>query len=87
MILAELVRAALPEGRPGVVAVAAPAARGTRLVVATTATTPDAFGAVHLLKTALGGRGGGTARLAQGGTPGLAAEAVLAAVAGTIRAG
>ncbi|ASW56833.1 alanine--tRNA ligase [Plantactinospora sp. KBS50] len=85
--LAELVRAALAQDRPGVVAVAAPAERGTRLVVATTATTPDALSAVQLVRSALGGRGGGTARLAQGGAPGLTADAALATVAGLIRAG
>ncbi|MFC3504044.1 alanine--tRNA ligase [Micromonospora krabiensis] len=85
--LAELVRAALAQDRPGVVAVAAPAERGTRLVVATTATTPDALSAVQLVRSALGGRGGGTARLAQGGAPGLTADATLATVAGLIRAG
>ncbi|ROT27278.1 alanine--tRNA ligase-related protein, partial [Micromonospora sp. HM5-17] len=85
--LAELIRAALPENEPGVVAVAAPADRVTRLVVATTAATPATLGAVHLVKTALDGRGGGTARLAQGGAPGRTPEEVLAIVGGAVRAG
>nr|WP_218060580.1 alanine--tRNA ligase-related protein [Micromonospora sediminicola] len=65
--LAELIRAALRQDQPGVVAVAASVARNTRLVVATTAATSDPLGAVHLVKATLDGRGGGTARLAQGG--------------------
>jgi len=85
--LAELIRAALPENEPGVVAVAAPADRVTRLVVATTAATPATLDAVHLVKAALDGRGGGTARLAQGGAPGRTPEEVLAVVGGAVRAG
>ncbi|MFI5835778.1 hypothetical protein ACIA5A_19080 [Micromonospora sp. NPDC051300] len=62
------------------VAVAASASRNTRLVVATTAATPDPLGAVHLVKATLDGRGGGTARLAQGGASGRTAEEILTAL-------
>ncbi|MDG4800123.1 alanine--tRNA ligase [Micromonospora sp. WMMD980] len=79
--LAELIRAALPQDQPGVVAVAASAPRNTRLVVATTAATSDPLSAVHLVKAALDGRGGGTARLAQGGASGRTAEEILTALA------
>ncbi|WFE30916.1 alanine--tRNA ligase [Micromonospora sp. WMMD975] len=82
--LAELIRAALPQDQPGVVAVAASAPRNTRLVVATTAATPDPLGAVHLVKATLDGRGGGTARLAQGGASGRTAEEILTALAAII---
>ncbi|WBB78483.1 alanine--tRNA ligase [Micromonospora sp. WMMD882] len=85
--LAELICAALPQGQPGVVAVAASAQRNTRLVVAATATAPVALSAVRLVKAVLGGRGGGTDRLAQGGAAGLTADAALAAVAGIMRTG
>ncbi|MFI7219986.1 alanine--tRNA ligase [Micromonospora maritima] len=82
--LAELIRASLPQDQPGVVAVAASAPRNTRLVVATTAATPDPLGAVHLVKATLDGRGGGTARLAQGGASGRTAEEILTALAAII---
>ncbi|WP_406070979.1 alanine--tRNA ligase [Micromonospora sp. NBC_01638] len=69
--LAELIRRELPQDRPGVVVVA-PTSNGTmRLVVAVNDEAANrGTSAVHLVKTALGGRGGGNASLAQGGQPG-----------------
>ncbi|MFG1918204.1 alanine--tRNA ligase [Micromonospora sp. NPDC048898] len=69
--LAELIGHELPQDRPGVVVVA-PTSNGTmRLVVAVNDAAADrGTSAVHLVKTALGGRGGGSASLAQGGQPG-----------------
>ncbi len=69
--LAELIRNELPEARPTVVAVAVSSNGITRLFVALNqAATERGVSAVHLAKTALGGRGGGNAALAQGGLPG-----------------
>ncbi|MDG4838411.1 alanine--tRNA ligase [Micromonospora sp. WMMD967] len=69
--LAELIRRELPQQRPGVVVVAATSNGTMRLVIAVNDAAVDrGTSAVHLVKAALGGRGGGNASLAQGGQPG-----------------
>ncbi|MGW0218279.1 alanine--tRNA ligase, partial [Micromonospora chokoriensis] len=69
--LAELIRRELPQARPGVVVVAATSQGALRLVVAVNDAAADrGTSAVHLVKAALDGRGGGNAGLAQGGQPG-----------------
>ncbi|MFY1616434.1 alanine--tRNA ligase [Micromonospora sp. WMMD736] len=69
--LAELIRRELPQQRPGVVVVAATSNGTMRLVIAVNdAAAERGTSAVHLVKTVLGGRGGGNAGLAQGGQSG-----------------
>jgi len=66
--LAQEIRGRLPQGRPGVVAVAARANGKASLVVAVNAAARDAkLKASELVRGALSGRGGGSDELAQGG--------------------
>jgi alanyl-tRNA synthetase len=66
--LAQEVRAKIPVGRPGVVAVASRANGKASLIVAVNAAAKaKGISASDLVKGALSGRGGGNADLAQGG--------------------
>ncbi|MFY1636486.1 alanine--tRNA ligase [Solwaraspora sp. WMMB335] len=65
--LAELVRDSFPADRPGVVTVAVPAGTGSRVVIAANpAAVARGVSAADLIKNLPGGRGGGSAALAQG---------------------
>ncbi|MCM2393025.1 alanine--tRNA ligase [Streptomyces albipurpureus] len=82
--LAESVRNALPSNRPGVAAVAAQVeGKGILAVVVNARARELGLSAAELVKSALGGRGGGTGEAAQGG--GVGAEE-LDRVLGALRA-
>ncbi|MEO3973305.1 alanine--tRNA ligase [Streptomyces sp. CAU 1734] len=87
--LALAVRDRLPADRPGVVAVGVPGGGGAVLVTAVNATAREAgWSAAALVKRLLGGRGGGSPEVAQGG--GIPAERlpeVLAELPGLIADG
>ncbi|GHG48199.1 alanine--tRNA ligase [Streptomyces griseocarneus] len=75
--LALAVRDRLPDSRPGVAAIGAPSGDKAVVTVALNgAAVAAGLSAAALVKSLLGGRGGGTAEVAQGG--GLAAEALPA---------
>ncbi|MEX2982726.1 alanine--tRNA ligase [Streptomyces sp. C36] len=81
--LALAVRDRLPAGRRGVVAVGS--ATGDRATVVIAATPAAGLSAAGLVKALLGGRGGGTAEVAQGGgVPAAELSAVLGRVAGLV---
>ena len=80
--LAQEIRGRLPDDRPGVVAVAARSGGKASLVVTVNGTARErGLAAADLVRSALGGRGGGSPELAQGGgVPADAAPSLLAAV-------
>ena len=82
------VRAALPAGRPGVVAVTAVSGGKASLVVAVNKPAIDrGVSAQVLVKQALSGRGGGSAEVAQGGgVPADAAEGLRDSIIGHLAA-
>jgi alanyl-tRNA synthetase len=80
--LAQEIRGRLDQSRPGVVAVAGASDGKASLVVAVTKAAKDSgLSAAELVRTALGGKGGGNADLAQGGgVPAADAPNLLTAV-------